>query len=109
MKIYLPLLAAALAFAFPRPSIAAADVPIRVQRIAAQIGKLQAEKRARIDGQKKMASTLLDAERVHRLRRASDAVETLESPLALDGTGTMLVDIPAEISPALLAAIARVG
>ena len=104
----LPLLIA-LAAAIGLRSFGAADDPALLPQIAKQIEQLQAEKRARSKGQKKLASALIDAGRAHRLGRASEAVESLEPQIEFDGAGFTLVDFAADVSPALLAEIERAG
>lgn len=99
----------ALGFALHLRAFGAADDPALLPQITKQIEQLQAEKRGRSKGRKKLASALIDAERARRLGRASDAVQSLESSLAPDGAGSVLVDLSADVSPGLLAEIERAG
>ena len=88
----------------PAPSVA--DLPVEAQR---QIAALQAEKAARTPEERKVSSVLLLADRLRQGLPAADGVALPAPQLDVDDAARVLVDIDAEVTPALREAIAAAG
>jgi hypothetical protein len=102
--------AALLALALAVPAAAQTKVPPPLgARAQAQIRALQHEKASRTPAQRKIASRLLHASRMRRGQPVAEGIPTLRSRVAWAADGTTLVDLRADVSPALLDAIAAHG
>lgn len=102
-----PLLLVALLLALS-PAAAAAQVRPRPQALA-QIRALLAEKAARTQVERKIASRLLYTLRMRRGRDVAPGIRLLHTGVELDPTGSLLVDLRSEVTQRLLAEIAAVG
>jgi hypothetical protein len=91
---------------FARSGWAAPDLPSHARD---QIRFLQEEKLSRTPAQKKLDSQLIYGRRERRQGFASRNVTSLRPALSLQEDGRVLVDITAEVTPALLASIEQRG
>jgi hypothetical protein len=78
-------------------------------RLRRQIESLVQEKESRTPAQQKLDSQLVYAIKQHRGERITDAVPTLETNVKVDAAGRTLVDIRADVTKRVLAAIVSAG
>ena len=107
------VLAGALLLAAPPPASAQAAAPNHPRRLSAkslqQIAALEAEADARTGAQKKVSSHLLFTARMARGEAAAPGFPTQRTNVEVAGDGSTLVDIEADVTPALLHALAAAG
>jgi subtilisin-like proprotein convertase family protein len=109
MSIISPLrLAFAALFVF-LPALSAQDITALPAAVRAQADALAAEKSARTPAQHKLAGKLIFAVKKDRGERIGAGLDQLEAGIRVDADHAADVDIDAEVTPALLAEIARVG
>jgi hypothetical protein len=101
-------LAAALAGLVGAPP-AAAQAPGLDPGLAAELRALAAEKAARTPAQRKLSSSLLYEARLRRGLEAAPGVAALRTGVEVEGDGRVRVDLDAEVTPALVAAIESRG
>ncbi|MFO0689816.1 MAG: S8 family serine peptidase [Myxococcota bacterium] len=101
------VLVAVARVASPAPSISTSPSPS--PGAVATIDALLAEKAGRTPVQRKLASRLIHAERMHRRVPIAAGLRSLAIGLDRDATGRVLVDLKGEIGPALAARIEALG
>jgi Subtilase family len=102
-----PYVVAAWLLTTAMPSVLSAQVP--APRAQVQIRALQAEKAARTPAERKLASRLLYALRMRRGQPIAEGIRSLRTGVRWDTAGQTLVDVRAQVTPALLAEIERLG
>ena len=78
-------------------------------QLATTLEALQAEKAARTLAQRKLSSRLLYASKMRRGLPLAAGVSALRTGVVVEADGTLLVDLRAEVTPALLDAIVALG
>ncbi|MEM9592950.1 MAG: S8 family serine peptidase [Acidobacteriota bacterium] len=86
-----------------------AESPEITEQALAQIAVLMAEKAGRSPAEKKLASGLLFERAKRRGDRRFDTLPNLRTGVQVAGDGRVLVDLDAEVGPALLAQIETLG
>ena len=103
-----PLVMLAVALPVMAPHAAWAQTPLPPQAIR-QIDALLADKATRTPAQRKMSSDLIYENRMRRGEAITPAVPALRTGVAVSPDGSVLVDLSADVTDALVNAITAVG
>ena len=100
--------------AAPQAALAQAAVPSPVPRLLSaktlsQITALQSEANSRTPIQQKIGTSLFFSEKMARGLAVAPGISRLRTDVTVDQAGLTLVDIDANVTPALLSALGRVG